>query len=135
VAAVGADADADADRDADADADADADRDADADADANADAGADADVDADAHADADADAGPGKDADASRAKPLVERYLRPLPRVEAGRALAGLASAAIDVSDGLASDLAHLCRAGGCGAVVDIERLPVSSALEAVFGA
>jgi thiamine-monophosphate kinase len=62
---------------------------------------------------------------------LVERFLRPRPRVELGLALAGIASAAIDVSDGLAADLGHLCRASGCLAVVDVERLPLSPELVA----
>jgi len=66
---------------------------------------------------------------------LVERYLRPMPRVDAGRALAPLATAAIDLSDGLASDLAHLCNASGCGAAVDVDELPVSAALETLLGA
>ena len=66
---------------------------------------------------------------------LVERYLRPQPRVDAGRALVGLATAAIDLSDGLASDLAHITKASACGAVVDIESLPLSPALESLFGA
>jgi len=64
---------------------------------------------------------------------LVERYLRPMPRVEAGRALAGVATAAIDISDGLASDLAHVCAASGCGALVEVASLPLSPALEALF--
>jgi thiamine-monophosphate kinase len=71
----------------------------------------------------------------STVAPLIERYLRPEPRVEAGRALARHATAAIDVSDGLVSDLAHLCRASACGAIVDVEMLPLSPALEANFGA
>jgi len=64
---------------------------------------------------------------------LRERFLQPTPRVAAGRALAGLASAAIDVSDGLLADLGHICAASGCGAVVDAERLPVSAEMLALF--
>ena len=52
--------------------------------------------------------------------------LRPAPLVEAGQAAVGLASAAIDVSDGLLADLAHLCAASGCGARVNCEALPES---------
>ncbi|HEU4618647.1 MAG TPA: thiamine-phosphate kinase [Gammaproteobacteria bacterium] len=78
---------------------------------------------------------PGAGEQAARASDaLVERFLRPSPRIDAGIALRGVASAAIDVSDGLASDLAHLCRASGCGAVVDVERIPRSSELETLFG-
>jgi thiamine-monophosphate kinase len=62
---------------------------------------------------------------------LIQRFLRPCPRVDLGRALAGVASAAIDVSDGLAGDLGHLCRASGCCAVVDVERVPLSPELTA----
>ena len=65
---------------------------------------------------------------------LIERYLRPIPRVDAGRSLVGIASAAIDVSDGLASDLGHLCSSSGCRAIVDVESVPMSAALEAFAG-
>jgi len=60
---------------------------------------------------------------------LRERLERPTPRIDAGRALAGLASACIDVSDGLLADLGHVCLASGVGAVVELDRLPASSAL------
>src|SRR5690606_6143497 len=73
-------------------------------------------------------------ADRGPAGRLVERYLRPMPRVEAGRALVGIASAAIDLSAGLASDLARLCGGSGCGAGVGADALPLSGALEAAFG-
>lgn len=73
----------------------------------------------------------GGDASSDAARTLVERFVYPTPRIEAGRALAALATAAIDVSDGLAADLGHLLKRSGCGAVVDIERVPVSEALVA----
>ncbi len=48
-----------------------------------------------------------------------ERLERPIPRVELGQALRGIASAAIDVSDGLLGDLGHLLRRSGAGATLD----------------
>ncbi len=56
--------------------------------------------------------------------------------VELGRMLAegGIASAAIDLSDGLARDLHRLCRASGTGATVERESLPVDSGLATLPG-
>ncbi len=62
---------------------------------------------------------------------LVRRQLYAEPRLALGRALRGLASAAMDVSDGLAGDLARLCAASGVGAELQLERLPVSAGLRA----
>jgi thiamine-monophosphate kinase len=69
----------------------------------------------------------------SAAAALKERFYRPVPRVGAGLALGGIASAAIDVSDGLLADLGHICEASGCGAVLDVEHLPLSAELLSLF--
>ena len=66
---------------------------------------------------------------------LRVRLDRPLPRVALGRALRGIASACIDVSDGLLADLGHLCLASGVGAEVEVDALPASTALVAAFDA
>jgi thiamine-monophosphate kinase len=60
---------------------------------------------------------------------LIGRFAYPTPRIAAGLALASVAGAAIDVSDGLVADLGHICRQSGCGARIDLERLPLSRAL------
>jgi thiamine-monophosphate kinase len=64
---------------------------------------------------------------------LRTRLDRPTPRIALGRALSDVAHACIDVSDGLLADLAHVCRASGVGAQVEVDRLPCSDALHAAF--
>ncbi|MEK9899921.1 MAG: thiamine-phosphate kinase [Rhodospirillaceae bacterium] len=59
---------------------------------------------------------------------LEARFLRPNPRVDAGPALVGIASAAADVSDGLVADLGHICAASGVAADIDRDRVPHSDA-------
>jgi thiamine-monophosphate kinase len=56
---------------------------------------------------------------------LRDRYRLPQPRL--GFAIAGVASAAMDVSDGLVQDLGHLCRAGSVAATVEAARVPLSA--------
>ena len=56
----------------------------------------------------------------------VLRLYEPTPRVQLGQALRGIATAAIDVSDGLLADLGHICRLSGVGATVDLNSIPVS---------
>ncbi len=63
---------------------------------------------------------------------LRARQRRPTPRLALGRAAAGIAHAAIDVSDGLIQDLGHLCESSGVGARVDLERLPLSRGYRAL---
>ncbi len=55
---------------------------------------------------------------------LLSRYRLPEPRV--GLAIGGVASAGMDVSDGLVQDLAHICRASAVGAVIDAALVPLS---------
>jgi thiamine-monophosphate kinase len=64
----------------------------------------------------------------------VSRFCYPQPRLELGQTLVGLASAAIDLSDGLLADLGHLIRASGCGASLSLEQLPVVAGLAKCYG-
>ncbi|GAB3377047.1 thiamine-phosphate kinase [Spongiibacter taiwanensis] len=65
---------------------------------------------------------------------LMQRYLAPQPRLALGLALRGVASAAVDISDGLAADLGHILAASQVGATLHSERLPVSPALRGEAG-
>lgn len=64
---------------------------------------------------------------------LTHRHYFPTPRVALGTALRRVASACIDISDGLLADLSHVLRASGCGATVQVDRLPLSTPLKSVF--
>ncbi|MBN3067873.1 thiamine-phosphate kinase [Pectobacterium brasiliense] len=57
---------------------------------------------------------------------LIQRHLRPQPRILQGQALRDLASSAIDLSDGLISDLQHILKASECGARINLESIPQS---------
>jgi thiamine-monophosphate kinase len=73
------------------------------------------------------------------AKPMREqlrqRYLLPQPRSALAEAVLQHASAAMDVSDGLAGDLAKLCRASSLAAEIDVGRVPLSDAARAALAA
>ena len=57
---------------------------------------------------------------------LIERYRLPRPRLALGQALRGIASAAIDISDGLVADLGHILETSGVGAELNADALPLS---------
>jgi thiamine-monophosphate kinase len=59
---------------------------------------------------------------------LADRYHVPQPRLALGQALRGIASAALDVSDGLVADLGHMASASGVGIVIDRDAVPLSAA-------
>ena len=54
---------------------------------------------------------------------------RPIPRIELGSALKGIANSCIDISDGLEQDLSHIIKASKVGAMVDIQELPLSQSM------
>jgi thiamine-monophosphate kinase len=60
---------------------------------------------------------------------LERRFLYPEPHLELGARLSGIASAAIDISDGTAGDIGKLARASGCGARIEVSRLFLSRPL------
>lgn len=67
---------------------------------------------------------------------LLSRHHRPTPRITAGALLARerLATAMIDVSDGLIQDLGHICKASGIGAKIWADKLPLSRAYRTLAG-
>jgi len=66
---------------------------------------------------------------------LQERYYHPRPRLDFGVRLLDIASATIDISDGLAADLGHICEASSVGARVDVDAIPLSKSLRDNFQA
>src|ERR1700693_3373457 len=71
--------------------------------------------------------------DAAAKDMLVVRYRIPRPRNALAQAVRDHASAAMDVSDGLAGDLAKLCAASGVSAVIDVPGIPLSAAAATVL--
>ncbi len=65
---------------------------------------------------------------------FLNAYWSPVPRLLLGQSLVGLASAAIDISDGLLADLNHILQASGLGAKIDLDKIPRSSPLAAAYG-
>jgi thiamine-monophosphate kinase len=66
--------------------------------------------------------------------PLVDVYRRPVPQLEAGKALAPHAQAMMDVSDGVLLDALRMAEASKCAALIDLARLPLSADFLAVRG-
>ncbi len=66
---------------------------------------------------------------------LLQRYLLPQPRNALAEAVRLYAAASMDVSDGLAGDLAKLCRASAVAAEIDVSRVPLSHAARAALAA
>ncbi|SNC58511.1 thiamine-phosphate kinase [Sodalis endosymbiont of Henestaris halophilus] len=60
---------------------------------------------------------------------LLTRHLRPQPRITEGQAIRNLVSAAIDISDGIITDLRHILSCSDCGARINIDDIPTSMAL------
>ncbi len=76
-----------------------------------------------------------KPADSAASRVLRDRFSHPTPRVSLGRRLRTIASASMDVSDGLLTDLDKLCEASACGAHVQLESLPHSTSMQTLFDA
>ncbi|XBC39124.1 MAG: thiamine-phosphate kinase [Buchnera aphidicola (Nurudea shiraii)] len=64
---------------------------------------------------------------------LIKKHLHPIPRIKHGQLLRNIASSAIDLSDGLLSDLKKVLDLSNCGASINIEQLPISPLLKNNF--
>lgn len=59
----------------------------------------------------------------------LQKLNQPYPQIELGRSLRGIASSCIDISDGLEQDLSHILKSSQVGAIIQVEKLPISSVL------
>lgn len=73
--------------------------------------------------------------DSAEAAALLRRYWSPQPQLALGQALRGKATAALDISDGLVADCAHIAGASGVALQIELSRLPLSDALLSITGA
>lgn len=64
---------------------------------------------------------------------LQAAYYQPVPRILLGQRVAGLASAAIDISDGLMADLEHIARQSGVGIELDAKKIPIAKAVKRIM--
>ncbi|WP_027909458.1 thiamine-phosphate kinase [Pseudomonas sp. URMO17WK12:I4] len=76
----------------------------------------------------------GERAEQAQSAELQAHYWSPMPQLQLGQALRGLATAALDISDGLLADCGHIARASGVALFVEQQRLPLSAALLACMG-
>ncbi|WP_339407506.1 thiamine-phosphate kinase [Pseudomonas helleri] len=67
-------------------------------------------------------------------EPLLAHYWSPQPQLALGQALRGKATSALDISDGLLADCGHIAAASQVGLVVELDRVPISLALEEFLG-
>jgi|TARA_B110000259_G_scaffold33625_2_gene37221 thiamine-monophosphate kinase len=68
-----------------------------------------------------------ENAERSDSDRLLQRFYCPQPQIQAGLKLRSVASACIDVSDGLLADLGHICKASAVTAVVQAEQVPIAA--------
>ena len=71
--------------------------------------------------------------DKQQADYLYRRFYQPEPQLAAAKQLLGISRTAIDISDGLLADLAHIASASQVAMVVDIDRLPLSPVLHGIY--
>ncbi|AEF20669.1 thiamine-phosphate kinase [Pseudomonas fulva] len=76
----------------------------------------------------------GERAEQAQSTELLAHYWSPMPQLQLGKALRCLATAALDISDGLLADCGHIARASGVALFVEQQRLPLSAALLACMG-